>query len=151
MPAVRRTKAMELFWKIHPWIYRISAGRIGGRAMGMPVLLLHTRGRKTGQPRTNALMYLPDGDSCIVIASYAGEPRHPAWWLNLRASPRTTIQVGSRTIEVAAREAAGEERERLWNRVVEAESGYETYRQRTSRKIPVVVLEPVTSGSGGAA
>lgn len=150
MPAVRRTKAMELAWKIHPWLYRISGGRIGGRMMGMPVLLLHTRGRKTSQPRTSALMYLPDGDRFVVIASYAGEPRHPAWWLNLRASPRTTIQVGRRTLSVVAREAEGEERERLWKRVVEAESGYETYRQRTSRRIPVVVLEPLGTGEGSA-
>lgn len=145
MPAVRRTKLVELFWKMHPWLYRVSGGRLGGRAMGMPVLLLHTRGRKTGQPRTNALMYLPCEDAYVVIASYAGEPRHPAWWLNLKASPHTKIQVGSREIQVVAREAQGEERERLWKRVVETESSYDTYRQRTSRHIPVVILDPAGS------
>lgn len=142
MPAVRRTRLMEWIWKIHPWIYRLTGGRVGGRAMGMPVLLLHTVGRKSGQRRVNALMYLPDGDRCVVVASNAGEPLHPAWWLNLRANPRTTIQVGRDTIDVTAREATGEEREQLWKRIVAAESGYETYRQRTERQIPVVVLEP---------
>jgi deazaflavin-dependent oxidoreductase (nitroreductase family) len=142
MPAVRRTRAMEMGWKLHRWLYRVSGGRIGGTVMGMPVLLLTTTGRKTGQPRTNALMYLPDGDNCVVIASNAGEPRHPGWWLNLQANPKATIQRGRQVTPVVVCEAIGAERERLWARVVEAESSYETYKQRTTRQIPVVVLEP---------
>jgi len=143
MPAVRRTRSMELVWKIHRWLYRVSGGRVGGRMMGMPVLLLTTTGRKTGQPRTSPLMYFPDGDACVVIASNAGEPSHPAWWLNLRAEPCATIQRGSQVARVRAREAAGEERARLWVKLVELDRSYETYRQRTKRQIPVVLLEPV--------
>ena len=75
MPAVKRTKLMETFWRLHPWLYRVSGGRIGGRIMKLPVLLLTTTGRKSGEARTRALMYLPYGDACVVIASYAGEPR----------------------------------------------------------------------------
>lgn len=142
MPAVRRTKLMELFWRFHPWLYRKTGGRIGGSAMGMPVLLLTTTGRKSGQPRTRALMYLPKGDACVVIASFAGEPRHPDWWLNLRANPRAQIQRGADTTRVVAREAEGAERARLWEEVVRRESGYATYAERTTRRIPVVLLEP---------
>jgi F420H(2)-dependent quinone reductase len=142
VPAVRRTKLMELMWKIHPWIYRRTGGRLLGAMMGMPILLLTTRGRKTGELRTRALMYLPKGDACIVVASYAGEPRHPAWWLNLQADPHATVQCGSRIRPMVAREAEGEERAALWAEVVKRESGYATYAERTTRRIPVVVLEP---------
>jgi len=142
MPAVRRTRSMELVWKVHRWLYRVSGGRVGGRMMGMPVLLLTTTGRKTGQPRTSPLMYFPEGDACVVIASNAGEPRPPAWWLNLGAHPRATIQRGREVTPVLAREARGDERLRLWTKVVQLDPSYETYRQRTNRQIPVVLLEP---------
>lgn len=142
MPAVRRTRAMELVWRIHRWLYRASGGRLGGTMMGMPVLLLTTTGRKSGASRTSALMYLASGEACVVIASNAGEPRHPAWWLNLAAHPRATVQRGGRTTPVIAREAQGEERARLWTRLIQQEPSYDVYRQRTSRQIPVVILEP---------
>ncbi len=146
MPAVRRTRLMELFWKVHPWIYRASRGRILGRMLGMPVLLLTTTGRKSGIDRTTPLMYLPKGERRVVIASYAGEPRHPAWFLNLKTNPRAKIQVRGERLAVIAREAEGEERARLWSEVVESESGYAEYERRTSRRIPVVVLEPAPPG-----
>jgi len=142
MAAVTRSWAVEQFWRIHPWLYRVSGGRIGGRVNGMPVLLLTTTGRRSGERRTNALMYLPEGDACVVIGSNAGEPQHPAWWLNLQADPRATVQRGRQEIAVVAREARGEERARLWARLVHTEPSYETYRKRTTRQIPVVVLEP---------
>ena len=103
--AAKRNFLVELFWRVHPNLYRWSAGRIGGSMMGLPVLLLTTKGRKTGQSRTNALMYLPRGKNCVVIASYLGEPRHPFWWLNLEAEPDATIQVGGTRHAVRAREA----------------------------------------------
>ena len=144
MPAVRRTKAMELFWKLHRFLYRVSGGRIGGRVVGMPVLMLTTTGRKSGVPRTNVLTYLPKGRASVVFASNAGEPRHPAWWLNLAADPHATVQRGQEVTPVIAREAEGEERARLWDEVVRTEAGYAVYAERTTRRIPVVVLEPVT-------
>ncbi len=142
MPAVKRTPVVELFWKVHPWIYRVSGGRIGGRLVGLPVLLLTTVGRKTGQPRTCALTYIPKGDASVVIASYAGEPRHPDWWLNLAADPRAEVQRGAARLRVRAREADGDERARLWDEIVAKNADYATYQTRTSRRIPVVVLEP---------
>jgi deazaflavin-dependent oxidoreductase (nitroreductase family) len=143
MPAVTRNKAVELFWRIHPVIYRLTGGRLLGRIAGVPVLLLTTTGRKTGAPRTKPLLYLADGDAFVVAASYAGEPRHPAWWLNLRADPKALVQVGSRVVEVRAREAEGEERARLWRGIVAQDDAFAEYERRTARRIPVVVLEPV--------
>jgi len=139
--ATRRTKAVELFWRIHPPLYRLSGGRILGRVMGMPVLLLDTVGRKSRQPRTNALTWFPKGDDFVVIASVLGEPRNPAWWLNLRASPETTIQLGRERIPVRAREATGAEREQLWSALVAKSPDYAEYQRLTERRIPVVVLE----------
>ena len=147
--AARRNKAVELFWKVHPHLYRWTGGRIGGRVMGLPVLLLTTRGRRTGQPRTNALMYLPSDGSCVVIASCLGEPRHPAWWLNLRAEPKAEVQVRSQRVAVKAREAEGEERSRLWKEIVARQSDYTEYQQRTTRRIPVVLLEPASAEALG--
>jgi F420H(2)-dependent quinone reductase len=139
--ATKRNAIVELFWKVHPWLYRWSGGRIGGRIMNLPVLLLTTTGRRSRTPRTKALMYLPKGNSYVVIASYLGEPRHPAWWLNLQVDPTAEIQVGSRRLTVVAREADGDERERLWKEIVERQSDYAEYQQRTERRIPVVVLD----------
>lgn len=142
MPAVKKTKLMELFWKIHPWLYEKSGGRIGGKAFGMPVLVLMTKGRKSGLLRKNTLMYVTKGNASVVIASNAGEPNHPAWYHNLKANPRVQILQGSKLTNVVARDAEGEERADLWKMIVEAESGYAEYERRTSRKIPVVILEP---------
>ncbi|MFQ5458099.1 MAG: nitroreductase family deazaflavin-dependent oxidoreductase [Myxococcota bacterium] len=142
MPAVRKTKIMELFWKIHPWIYEKSGGRIGGTVMGMPVLVLMTRGRKSGLLRKNTLMYVPKGEASVVIASNAGEPNHPAWYLNLKANPNVQVLRGSKLTDVVARDAEGDERAALWKEIVAAESGYAEYERRTDRKIPVVILDP---------
>lgn len=140
--AVRRNRFTEAFWKLHGWLFRVSGGRIGGRVVGLPVLMLTTTGRKSGEPRSNVLTYLPEGDAAVVFASNAGEPKHPAWWLNLLADPHATVQRGHEVVPVVAREAEGEERERLWNAIVRAQDAYAEYARRTSRRIPVVVLEP---------
>ena len=118
MPAVKRTRFMEFLWKIHPSIYRASGGRIMGTMFGMPVLLLTTTGRKSGAERTTPLMYIPKGKGYVVIASYAGEPRHPAWFLNLQANSRADVQVRRDRVPVVAREAEGEERADLWTEIV---------------------------------
>lgn len=140
--AATRNALVELFWKIHPTLYRWSGGRLAGKLMGMPVLLLTTRGRRSGERRTRALTYLPDGQHFVVIASFLGEPKHPDWWLNLKAQSQAEVTIGSRTVGVVAHEAEGAERERLWNAVVKRQRDYAEYQQRTSRRIPVVVLEP---------
>jgi len=139
--ALKKGKLVELFWKLHPRLYKLSGGLIGARLLGMPVLLLTTTGRKSGRPRERALTYVPDGPSCVVIASYLGEPRHPDWYLNLKARPEALVRAGRETFRVHAREAEGAERERLWKEAVRMNADYEEYRARTTRRIPIVVLE----------
>lgn len=144
LPVVRRTKVIEMLWAVHRWLYQKTGGRLGSRLMGAPALLLTTIGRKTGRPRVTPLIYLQDEERYIVVASYAGEPRHPAWFLNLMANRRATVQRGVTRIAVLAREATGKDRDRLWSRFLEAYGSYTAYQARTTRRIPVVVLEPTT-------
>ena len=128
---------------VHQWLYEKSDGRIGANLGGRPMLLLRTRGRKTGQPRTAALLYVRAGNGYAVIASKGGAPQHPGWFHNLVARPEVDIQVGRLRIPVRARVAEGEERARIWasaDAVNDAQ--YTVYQSRTKRPIPVVVLEP---------
>jgi deazaflavin-dependent oxidoreductase (nitroreductase family) len=127
---------------IHVALYRLTGGRIGGKAFGAPVLLLSTRGRKTGKIRTTPLLYLEDGDRLVVVASKGGAPRHPAWFLNLAANPEVTVERGRDRPAMRAHEADDNERARYWPQVVAMYAGYEKYQQKTSRRIPLVVLEP---------
>jgi F420H(2)-dependent quinone reductase len=141
MAALTRSPAVEFYWKIHRALYKWTNGFFGGRVIGMPVLLLTTTGRRSRQPRTTPLTYLDHRDAFVVFASCLGEPKHPAWWLNLQANPSATVQIGGQRIPVHAREAEGTERETLWDRVVEIAPDYDEYKRRTSRRIPVVVLD----------
>ena len=133
---------MEVLWKLHRWVYKQTGGRLGGSLFGMPVLLLITTDRRTARPSTTALSYLEDHGRYIVIASNAGEPRHPAWFLNLQAYPTALVRRGSELVTVTAREAVGCERDRLWARVIAADAAYGEFQRRTARLIPVVVLAP---------
>lgn len=108
-----------------------------------PVLLLTTRGRKTGREHTVPLLYLSEGESLVVVASNGGAPKDPDWWLNLKAKPEATVELGDRKLRTRAEQASPEEKERLWPKLVEMYSGYEGYRRKTEREIPVVVLKPV--------
>ncbi len=147
MPAVRRTRFIEIMWKLHRFIYRASGGRVGRAFGGAPVLLLNTTGRRSGEPRPVTLTYFEDGDRFVVVGSNAGEDRHPAWWLNLREHPDTTVQLGGNITRVRAKEAVGEERERLWTELIRRHPAYEEYRSRTDRQIPVVLLQPADTSS----
>ena len=128
--------------KLHASVFRATGGRIGGRMVGSPVLLLVTTGRKSGQRRTTVLLYLEDGGRHVIIASNGGTATHPAWWLNLQANPEATVEIGGRKIHVRATEARGEEKARLWQRLVRMYPSYEDYQKRTDREIPVILLEP---------
>ena len=139
--ALERTRWVELFWRWHPRIYRATGGLVGGKLVGLPVLLLETLGRRSGLRRETALTYLPWDDAFVVVASVLGEPKHPFWYLNLQAHPGARIQVGRERIEVQARDAEGEERESIWNALVAKQPDYGVYRDRTERRIPLVVLE----------
>ena len=128
------------FLRTAVWLYRRSDGRIGGKMFGAPVLLLTTTGRKSGRSWTVPLMYQTDDDRWIIIASFGGSPRHPAWWLNLRAQPNASVQIGREKYPVTAEETSGEDRERLWRRMADMYKGYDGYARKTTRKIPVVLL-----------
>ena len=129
--------------KLHASVFRATGGSIGGRMVGSPVLLLVTMGRKTGQRRTTPLLYLEDGGRHVIVASNGGTAKQPAWWLNLQANPEATVEVGGRKTNVRATEARGEEKARLWQRLVRMYPSYEDYQRRTDREIPVIILEPV--------
>ena len=127
----------------HTAIYRLSGGRIGHRVPGAPpTLLLDHVGAKSATKRTSPLVYGRDGANFVLVASKGGYPKNPAWLHNLKAHPDTTIQVGSRHLDVHARVVEGEEYGRLWKLMIGVYSGYEGYRKRTERQIPLVVLEP---------
>lgn len=141
----KRTFIVRLFWKLHPWIYRMSGGRMLGKLVGMKVLLLTTTGARSGVQRTTALTYLEaEGHGgLVVVGSFVGEPRHPGWVHNMRAKPEVTLQLGSACIRATAREAQGEERAQLWRQIISANEEYMQYETRTDREIPIVVLSPV--------
>jgi deazaflavin-dependent oxidoreductase (nitroreductase family) len=127
----------------HARVYRATNGLVGYRFPGAPpTLLLDHVGAKSGKRRTTPLVFGRDGENVVLVASKGGYPKNPAWFHNLVANPDTTIQIGSRRMNVHARVATPEERERLWALMVGVYSGYEGYRRRTEREIPLVVLEP---------
>jgi deazaflavin-dependent oxidoreductase (nitroreductase family) len=126
----------------HRLLYRLSGGRVGGRLWDLPVVLLTTTGRKSGKQRTVPLCSLRAGDDVVVIASYGGLDRPPAWWLNLEANPHGELRTGRERRAVTARNAAPDERARLWAEVTARAPGYLEYERRTTRQIPVVILQP---------
>ncbi|WP_405864374.1 nitroreductase family deazaflavin-dependent oxidoreductase [Streptomyces sp. NBC_00005] len=124
--------------------YRESDGEIGYEWNGVPVLLLTTKGRRTGESRTKALIFGRDGDDYLVVASAGGASKHPSWYLNLLAHPEAEIQVKGAHIPVVAHTAGTAERPLLWQIVVGYWPNYDAYQTRTERLIPVVVLTPTT-------
>jgi deazaflavin-dependent oxidoreductase (nitroreductase family) len=127
----------------HAKIYRATNGLVGHRVPGVPeMLLLDHVGAKSAIHRTTPLVFARDGENVILIASKGGYPKNPAWFHNLVANPDTTIQIGSKRTNVHARVATPEEHERLWKLAVAVYGGYEDYRRRTEREIPLVVLTP---------
>ena len=139
MPNIRWLIA--LITALHRFVYRASGGWIGGRLPGQRFLLLTTTGRRTGQPRTMPLLYVPEGERFVVVGSNGGDDRPPAWWLNLQAKPAARIQVDRAQHPVVARQARGAELDALWQRLEASYRYYADYRRRTSREIPVVILE----------
>lgn len=127
----------------HTAVYQRTNGRIGHRHPGVPpMLLLDHVGARSGVKRTSPLVYVHDGEDYVVIASKGGYPKHPGWYHNLVAHPDTTIQVGSRHLDVQARIATSEERARLWPLAVRTYRGYTAYQERAGREIPLIVLSP---------
>jgi deazaflavin-dependent oxidoreductase (nitroreductase family) len=133
--------------RLHRALYQLTDGRVGRRLVHNDMLLLTTTGRRTGRPHTVPLLYLGEGDTLVVIASYGGRDRHPAWYLNLVATPEVEVQVRKGRFKARARTAGPEERSSWWPRVVAAYGDYAVYQTRTDRMIPVVLLEPDRAGA----
>jgi deazaflavin-dependent oxidoreductase (nitroreductase family) len=121
--------------------FRAPQGQVGGGFAGAPVLLLTTTGAKTGRRHTTPLVYLADGERWAVIASMGGAPKHPAWYHNVVANPRVTVEVGAEAFEATATVAPEPERTRLFRAQAELRPNFADYEQKTTRVIPVVVLE----------
>ncbi|MDI9938090.1 nitroreductase family deazaflavin-dependent oxidoreductase [Rhodococcus opacus] len=157
-PAAARPPGLDSKWtvsfikwmsKINVVLYRRTGGRLGSKwrvgsafPRGLPVCLLTTTGRKSGEPRISPLLFLEDGDRIILVASQGGLPKHPMWYLNLRANPEVTVQVKSRVRPMTAHVADPEERARLWPRLVDMYPDFDNYQAWTDRTIPVVVCAP---------
>jgi F420H(2)-dependent quinone reductase len=124
--------------------YRLSRGRVAAHVPGGgPICLLTTTGRRSGRPRTVPLLYIPyDDDRIVVVASHGGMSTHPAWYLNLIADPRATVDIGSRHRPMTARVATDAERTELWPALTAVYPHFDAYRRRTDRLIPVVILGP---------
>ncbi len=128
------------------FLYRLTGGKVGGHMQGLPVLLLRTTGRKTGEERTTPLGYFTENGNYIITASNAGRAKHPAWFLNLRTNPRVTIEVQDQQIEARAEVASSEKRGVLWSRLISLSPAYANYARKTTREIPLVILHPAKNG-----
>jgi len=124
--------------------YVASNGGKGHLWRGVPTLLLTTRGRHSGKLRRTALIYGRDAESYVVVASVGGAKKHPLWYLNLEADPRVDIQVGAERVAGTARTATDEERRRLWPQMADIWPDYDNYQKKTSRQIPVVIIDPAS-------
>ena len=122
--------------------FRANEGKVGGPFEGAPVLLLHTVGARTGQERVNPMMYQQVDGGYAVFASKGGAPSNPDWYHNLLAHPKVTAEIGTATVELIARVAEGDEREPIWAAQKAAYPGFADYERKTTRQIPVIILEP---------
>jgi len=128
--------------RVYQWMYEKTDGRFTWLG-GLPALLLRTTGRKTGEERTAALVYFPDGDDLVVVASRGGSDQPPRWLLNLREHAEVGVQIGRQRRRMRARVADSQERARLWPLVNQNNSNrYDAYQAKTKRQIPVVILSP---------
>lgn len=121
--------------------FRANAGKVAGPFEGAAMILITTTGAKSGQERVAPLVYQADGDRMVIFASKAGAPTSPDWYYNLVAHPGAIAEIGTEKFPVTARVAEGEERDRLWNRQKELSPGFAAYEAKTTRTIPVVILE----------
>jgi deazaflavin-dependent oxidoreductase (nitroreductase family) len=145
VPATLADRLTHTILAVHGRIYARTGGRIGHRVLGVPSLLLHNVGAKSGAARTNSLTYATDGSTYVVVASAGGSSRNPSWYHNVRANPKVVAQIGTRRVPATARIVPPNDAdyERLWELVnANNKQRYAAYQRRTSRAIPIVVLSP---------
>jgi deazaflavin-dependent oxidoreductase (nitroreductase family) len=120
--------------------FRANGGKVGGQFAGAPMVLLTTKGAKSGKTYVHPLVYTKDGDRYVLIASFAGAPKHPSWYHNIVADPTVTLEIGSEKFQAKAKITSGDERERLYNAQAAVMPFFDDYRKKTSRQIPVIAL-----------
>jgi len=143
-------KIIKTMSKVNVAIYRWTGGFLGSKwrvgsafPWGIPVLLLTTIGRKSGQPRTAPLLFIENGDQVIVVGSQGGLPNDPLWYRNLQANPECEVQIKRHKTKMKARTASPEERQTLWPKLVAHYADFASYQSWTDRVIPVVILEAI--------
>ena len=147
MPTRPKDAIAKFLGGLHRSVFSASQGRLLARFGGMPVVMLTTTGRKTGRKRTTMLTSpVQEDDRIVLVASYGGDPRHPAWFLNLQEQPEVDVVMAGRSGRRRARVASAEDKERLWPQVTAKYKGYAGYQERTTRDIPLVLLEALESG-----
>jgi deazaflavin-dependent oxidoreductase (nitroreductase family) len=122
--------------------FRANAGKVGGRFEGKSLLLLHTKGAKSKKERINPVAYVKDDGRLVVIASKGGAPTNPDWYYNILTNPDVSVEVGTEKFQAHAMVAEEPERTRLYDKMVEVNPAFADYRNKTARKIPVIVLKP---------
>jgi deazaflavin-dependent oxidoreductase (nitroreductase family) len=128
---------------LHRGVFKATNGKLMGKFFGMPVVMLTTTGRKSGKPRTSMLTSpVREGDKVVLVASKGGDPKHPMWFLNLRENPDVEATYDGHKRKMRARVATPEEKQDLWPKVVAGYKGYADYQKKTTRDIPLVILEP---------
>jgi len=136
---IRNSKMLALllkyFARAHIWIYRRTNGGLGARLLWFPAALVTTTGRRTGEPRVTATLYLRDGDRVVLPASFGGRSDHPVWYRNLMVNPEVAVQIRSEYLELVARDATDEERDRYWPPLIRIYPPYKGYRDATDRVI----------------
>ena len=142
---IRNSKFLALlvkyFARAHICVYQRTNGRLGAKLLRFPAALVTTKGRRTGEPRTTATLYLRDGDRVVLPASFGGRDRDPFWYRNLKENPAVHIQVRAEHLDLFARDANSDERERYWPQLIRIYPPYKGYRQAADRVIPLVVCE----------
>jgi deazaflavin-dependent oxidoreductase (nitroreductase family) len=132
----------KLFMALHVWIYRMSGGKVWGRMRGFDVILLTTKGRKTGKSYTTPLGRFEHESGYVIVASNSGQPNNPAWYYNLKSNPQVTIQVLDQVMPATAEELAGDARTQAWRQVIATSPFYADYEKRAKREIPLILLRP---------
>ncbi len=133
--------AGRIMTALNVWVFRLTGGRLGGAFPGgAPVCLVTAKGKRSGASRTVALLYLPNGDDLVLVASKGGMSHHPAWYHNMMANPDVEVEIRGTTRRMRARQATDAEKAALWPRLVAMYRDYDTYQARTTRNIPVVIL-----------
>ena len=145
MASPLQNRLVKIFTGLHVFLYHTSGGKIWGSMNGNPVLMLTTTGRKTGLPRTTPVMYVHKDNEYLIAASAGGADQNPTWFSNINSKPEATIEINGRKTKVKAVITSGDERDKLYENFKALGSNFIEYEKKTTRKIPVVRLQPITT------